>query len=168
MQDDQVFRLRLVRRRPSKITRFPAAIRERVDAMLDAGETYDDVLRWITAEGYTVGRSSVGRYAQARAQRAARVKLLAAASLRGVNVAGASKRRAHTNIDRLPPDVRDDLAARLVAGVTYDDLVAWAKSRGHHVSRSGVARWASAVRAHDDWVRSLLAEADLRATPRVP
>jgi len=62
--------------------------------------------------------------------------------------------RRHHKVDRLPREIRDELARRFQAGETYDRLVAWLAAEGHQVGRSSVHRWGSRFQRHLEKLRA--------------
>lgn len=58
----------------SKIRRLPAALREQLHAMLDAGHTLDEITAHLKALGADVSRSGLGRYKQQVDKVAARLR----------------------------------------------------------------------------------------------
>jgi len=63
----------------SRVDELPEAVRVKLDAMLaDVTYTYQDIAEAVTAEGYEISRSSVGRYAMRHNSAAQRLKEAAA------------------------------------------------------------------------------------------
>ncbi len=73
-----------------------------------------------------------------------------------------SKRRTHSTVDRLPPQLRESLLRMVVDAQcppdftlaaegkpTYDDMVAYCVSQGYTASRSALARWAKEMLAFE-------------------
>ena len=67
-----------LRRRPSKISRLPSALKQEVNRRLDSGESYDAIVGWLETEGVSIGKSSICRYAQDLSERLSQVELAAA------------------------------------------------------------------------------------------
>ncbi len=50
-------------------------------------------------------------------------------------------RRAHSKIERLPPEIKRAVNDLLVGGATYDQIVAWLREKGEAISHSAVGRY---------------------------
>jgi hypothetical protein len=57
----------------------------------------------------------------------------------------ARRKRTHSSVSKLPPEVQAAITARLNAGATYQDIVDYLHAMGHAVSRSAVGRWGQSV-----------------------
>lgn len=49
--------------------------------------------------------------------------------------------RPRTKIDLLPPEIRDEIDRKLIAGRTYDEIAEWLQDQGYDISRSTVGRF---------------------------
>jgi hypothetical protein len=62
--------------------------------------------------------------------------------------------RRHHKAEKLPREVRDELAKRFQAGETYDRLVAWLAEKGYTIGRSSVHRWGARFQKHLEKLRA--------------
>ena len=148
----------------SKIRRLPAALREQLHAMLDAGHTLDEITAHLKALGADVSRSGLGRYKQQVDKVAARLREsrnMAEAIMERMGAQAATGKSGDALIQMLTTLTTDYMMRRLddPAGETdAEELRALART---------VKERAQAARATQDYLERVREEARREAQAQI-